>query len=165
MIHVLLAAAAALSPIQFMAGEWRGATQGKPGKSSEATRTCELILDGRYLHCRTKAVYPQQAANPKGETHQDWAIFSFDRSRKKIVMRQFHVEGFVNQYSADDKLVFESEAIENIPPGWRARESYRIVNGNEFIETFELAEPGKDFEVYSEGRYRRVSSGTRPPAR
>jgi hypothetical protein len=44
------------------------------------------------------------------------------------VFRQFHVEGFVNQYALDtsstaDRLVFLSEAIENIPAGFRARET------------------------------------------
>jgi hypothetical protein len=77
------------------------------------------------------------------------------------VLRQFHVEGFVNQYvaePADDPrtLRFVSESIENIPLGFRARETYRIVGPDEFIETFEMAEPGKDFEVYSEARLKRI---------
>jgi hypothetical protein len=76
-------------------------------------------------------------------------------------LRQFHVEGFVNQYktetvSQDGKLlVFVSEAIENILGGWRAKETYRILNDDEFIETFELAEPGKNFVVYSENHFKR----------
>ena len=36
-----------------------------------------------------------------------------------------------------------SEAIENIPAGWRAREIYTILNNDEFKERFELAEPGR----------------------
>jgi hypothetical protein len=39
-------------------------------------------------------------------------------------------------------------AIENIPPGWRARETYRFSGPDEFIELFELAEPGKEFTPY-----------------
>jgi hypothetical protein len=68
-------------------------------------------------------------------------------------------EGFVNQFvttSNDGKMiVFTSESIENIPAGWRARETYKLITADEFIETFELAGPGKDFEVYTENRYRR----------
>ena len=77
------------------------------------------------------------------------------------MLRQFHVEGFVNQYvmtrsSADRKtFVFTTESIENIPAGWRARETYRILSADEFVEEFELAGPGKDFELYSESRHRR----------
>jgi hypothetical protein len=48
------------------------------------------------------------------------------------VLRQFHVEGFVNQYvlepgSTPERLVFTTEAIENIPAGWRARETIRVL--------------------------------------
>lgn len=88
-------------------------------------------------------------------------MMSFDKSRKNFVLRQFHVEGFVNQYvmtssSADGKtIVFTSESIENIPAGYRARETYKILGPDEFMEVFEIAEPGKDFEVYSEGHFKR----------
>jgi hypothetical protein len=52
-------------------------------------------------------------------------------------------------------FVFVSTAIENIGAGWRGRETYRIINENELTERFELAEPGKDFALYSEVRFRR----------
>jgi len=52
-------------------------------------------------------------------------------------------------------MVFTTESIENIPAGFRARETYRILGPDEFVEVFEIAEPGKDFETYSENRYRR----------
>ena len=70
-------------------------------------------------------VYPQQEKNPKGEVHEDLGLFSYDGKRKKFVLRQFHVEGFVNEYveqeiTADGKtLRFVTERIENIPDGWR----------------------------------------------
>jgi hypothetical protein len=110
---------------------------------------------------QNKSTYDPQPKNPKGEVHQDWGMMSFDKGRKSFVFRQFHVEGFVNQYvmtssSADGKtIVFTSEGIENIPVGFRARETYKILGPDEFIEVFEIAEPGKDFEHYSEGHFRR----------
>jgi hypothetical protein len=82
--------------------------------------------------------------------------------REKYILREFHSEGFINQYvidslSADNKtMIFVSEAIENIPPGWRARLSFRIQNENEFHETFELAAPGKDFSIFLENKWTRV---------
>ena len=86
-------------------------------------------------------------------------MIGFDKSRKQFVFRQFHVESFVIQYlvtSANDKaIVFTSESIENIPPGYRSRETYKILGPDEFTEVFEIAEPGKDFEIYSEGHFRR----------
>ena len=58
--------------------------------------------------------------------------------------------------SADGKtMVFTTDSIENIPAGFRARETYKILGPDEFVEVFEIAEPGKDFETYSENRYRR----------
>jgi len=99
--------------------------------------------------------------NKAGETHNDMGIISYDKGRKKFVFRQFHVEGFVNTYVQEEssdpkKMVFVSEAIENISPGWRARETYFFLNENEFIERFELAEPGKDFALYAEAHLKRV---------
>ncbi|MGI8734044.1 MAG: hypothetical protein ACR2LM_12210 [Pyrinomonadaceae bacterium] len=59
--------------------------------------------------------------------------------------------------SADGKtIVFTTESIENIPAGFRAREAYRILGPDKFVEVFEIAEPGKDFELYSENHYRRI---------
>ena len=52
-------------------------------------------------------------------------------------------------------IVFISESLENIPAGYRAKETYRILNENEFTEIFEIAEPGKEFTVYSENRFKR----------
>jgi hypothetical protein len=80
------------------------------------------------------------------------------------VLRQFHSEGFVNQYVGEPvwegtTIVFETESIENIPAGWRARETYRFVGPDDVVEVFELAEPGKAFEVYSETKLHRVEAG------
>ncbi|HUS11501.1 MAG TPA: hypothetical protein VMZ30_13625 [Pyrinomonadaceae bacterium] len=106
-------------------------------------------------------MYAPQEKNPPGETHEDVGFFSYDRLRKQFVLRQFHIEGFVNQFKAetiseDGKLiVLTSESLENIPAGYRAKETYKILNENEFTETFEIAEPGKEFTVYSENHFKR----------
>ncbi len=130
---------------------------GQPGRG-KSVREYRFALNNRYLEVRNKSTYPVQPGNPKGEVHEDWGMISYDRARKTLVLRQFHIEGFVNQYAADPVrdgvLVFRSEAIENIPPGFRARETYTIAGPNAFIERFEIAEPGKDFEVYCETRFR-----------
>jgi hypothetical protein len=114
----------------------------------------------RFVQVKNVSVYPPQAKNPKGERHEDLGVFSYDTARKTIVFRQFHVEGFVNQYlldaaSSPDRLVFTTEAIENIPAGWRARETY-VIGTDRLEEIFELAEPGQDFAVYSRNRLTRV---------
>lgn len=147
-------------PFMFFIGSWSGTGKGEPGVS-DLERQYQFILGGKYVEARHKSMYAPQAKNPKGETHEDLGFFSYDRGRKQHLFRQFHTEGFVIHYrlesiTPDNKLiVFVSESIENIPTGWRARETYRILNQNEFVEIFELAGPGKEFGVYSENHFKR----------
>jgi hypothetical protein len=145
-------------PLRYLVGIWEGTGTGQPGVS-KIQREYRLVLNDKFLHVQNKSTYEPQPKNPKGEVHQDWGMMSFDKTRKTFVFRQFHVEGFVNQYvmtSTDGKtIVFTSESIENIPAGFRARETYKILGPDEFTELFEIAEPGKDFEVYSEGHFKR----------
>jgi hypothetical protein len=113
-------------PLMYFVGSWEGAAKGQPG-NGKVEREYQFVLNGKYLQAKNKSTYPPQEKNPKGEVHEDWGLFSYDRGRKQFVLRQFHVEGFVNQYALDraasnDKtLVFVTESIENIPAGWRAR--------------------------------------------
>jgi hypothetical protein len=150
----------AWSPFMFFIGTWKGTGKGEPG-ISQLERQYQFVLDGKYIQVKHKSVYAPQEKNPTGETHEDWGFFSYDRSRKIHILRQFHVEGFVTQYvseriAPDGKtIVFTAESLENLPAGWRARETYRILNNDEFVEVFELAAPGKEFSVYSENRFKR----------
>ena len=147
-------------PFRYLVGSWEGTGSGQSGVS-KTQREYKFVLNGKFLYAQNRSVYEPQPKNPKGEIHEDWGLLSFDKGRKQFVLRQFHVEGFVNQYvqtssTPDGKtFVFATEQIENIPGGWRARETYRILSADEFMEVFELAAPGKDFEVYSESRLRR----------
>jgi hypothetical protein len=152
--------ASRLSAVQPLVGKWEGTSEGQPG-SGTLTREYRLVLGDRFIEETNRSVYPPQEKNPKGEVHEHRSFFSFDNARKTVVFRQFHVEGFVNQYVLEPAtkpgvLVFVSEAIENIPKGYRARETYTFVSENAFEEVFEIAEPGKDFEVYSKARLKRV---------
>ena len=134
-----------------MLGKWTGMIEGEPGKGT-ATREYTRALNDRFIRITNRSEYPPQEKNPKGEIHHDEGFFSVDRVRKRIVLRQFHVEGFVNQYvqEADGALVFVSEAIENIPAGFKARETLpRRIDADHFDELFGMAEPGKPLTVYS----------------
>lgn len=150
-----------------MVGSWAGDVDGAPGKGN-SEREYRFVLNNSFLEIRNKSTYAAQPKNPKGEVHEDWGMISYDKARKKLVLRQFHIEGFVNQFTSeatdDGGVRFVSEAIENIRPGYRARETYQKTGPDSFIERFELAEPGKDFEVYSETHFRRVNGQNRQPA-
>ena len=148
------------SAVEFMVGEWAGESDGQPGKGT-VRRTYRFVLGGKFLHEQNVSTYPPQPKNERGEVHEHWSFFSHDRARHALVLRQFHQEGFVNQYvmaagSPAGTVVFESEAFENVPSGWKARETYEVVSPDEFLETFELASGAGTYEVYSKTRFKRV---------
>jgi hypothetical protein len=58
--------------------------------------------------------------------------------------------------STSTALVFDSESVENMASGARARETFEVYSSDEFIETFEVAEPGKALDLYSRTRFTRV---------
>jgi len=148
-------------PLRRFIGEWTGTASGAAGDGT-VTRKYAFVMNGRFLHETSTSRYPPQEKNKSGEVHEHWGVFSYDKARKLLVLRQFHVEGFVNTYrqagatEGHASLVFESEAFENFSNSWRARESYEFVSDDEFIETFELAAPGKPFQVYSRNHFKRV---------
>ncbi|HAQ20946.1 MAG TPA: hypothetical protein DCR40_17190 [Prolixibacteraceae bacterium] len=148
-------------PFNSFFGEWTGQGGGESGIGTYE-RSYQIILNGKFIEVRNKSTYPPSASNAKGEVHEDLGYISYDRALKKLRLRQFHIEGFVNEYfldsiSPDQKLmVFVTESIENIPSGWKAKETYRILSENELEETFELAEPGKEYAGYSKVLLKRV---------
>jgi hypothetical protein len=141
-------------PLKPFIGHWTGEGGGEPGKGTYE-RSYQFILNNNFIEIKNKSTYPPTDKNTKGEVHEDIGYFSYDKGIKKFKLRQFHIEGFVNEFvldsiAADKKtIVFITVAIENIPNGFSARETYRLVSENEIEETFELAAPGKAFEVYS----------------
>lgn len=147
-------------PFKFFNGKWQGKGEVEAAQG-DYERSYQFILNRNFMEVKNKSTFLPTDKKPKGEVHEDLGYISYDKFRKTFVLRQFHVEGFVNQYkldsiSADGKtIVFTSETIENISPGWRAKETYQLVNENEFVETFELAEPNGNFEVYSKVNLKR----------
>jgi hypothetical protein len=62
----------------------------------------------------------------------------------------------VNSYTEAEALSFVTVEIENIPAGWRARETYEHSSPDAWSERFELAEPKGDFKLYSASALQRV---------
>lgn len=170
-IAVLLISSAAVSddkkpdpwqPIRFMVGNWHGTVTGESGTGT-VTRSYQFVLNDRFIQEHNTSSYAPTDKNPKGEVHEHLGMISYDRQRKVLMMRQFHPESFVNLYalnataSKDGLLEFESEDFENFDDAWKAKETYEVISKDEFIEIFELAPPGKPFEVYSRNHFKRVS--------
>jgi hypothetical protein len=145
-------------PVRVLVGEWVGRAQGQSGTGT-VRRKYSFVLRDRYLYETNISTYPSKGGNRDGEEH--WSMISYDRVRDKLVLRQFHQEGFVNQYEVNTKasglgrLVFDSVRFENLGKRWKARETYEILGVDEFIETFEVGEPGKKLEVYSRNHFKR----------
>jgi len=147
-------------PVRALLGSWEGEAKGAPG-SGRTLREYRLTLRDRFIQVNGTSTYPPQEKNPKGEVHEEVGFISYDKAARKLVLRQFHVEGFVSHYVLDRvspdgrTIVFVTVAIENIPPGWRGRETYEVLSDEEFVETFAMAEPGQEFSTYSTTRFRR----------
>jgi hypothetical protein len=144
-----------LNGVARFLGQWRGTAEGEPGTGT-VVRTYTPLLAGKFIEERNESRYAS------GEIHHHLAFWSFDRGRGRFVLRQFHEESFVNQFVAatpnfvDGRLVMDSESIENIPAGFRARETYTFNGADAFEEVFEIAEPNADLELYSHNRFTRA---------
>jgi hypothetical protein len=142
-------------------GDWKGSGTGVDGTGTYE-RSYRFVLGKNYIEVKNKTVYPPGEKNKNGYTHEDAGYISYDKMRKKFVFRQFHAEGFVNQYRLDSisadgmALLFISEAIENIPAGWRAKEVLTIT-ANSLTEIFYLAQPGKEYEEYTKATLSRTN--------
>ena len=149
-----------LGSVRFLLGTWKGFGKGIPGNSN-VDRSYEFVLDSSFVMGTNRSVYQAQDRNPRGESHENWDFFSYDRERDVLVLRQFHNEAIVNTFVLDSTaeggrtLFFTSEHVENFTPGWRARLTYRNLGGDAFRETFELAGPGEEFRVFVENSFLR----------
>lgn len=150
----------AWTALRAFEGKWEGSSTGKPGTGT-TTREYYYELNNHFLAQRDKSVY--QPADPKANplVHEDFGMFSYDASRKKVLWEQFHSEGFVNQYELESvspdakEFTFVTTNIENFP-GARAKKLYRFASPDEIEETFWLAPSGKDFAVYTVAHIKRV---------
>lgn len=149
-----------LSQVSALVGDWTGVGRGEPGTSA-ATRHIARIQNGRFVMAEGRSVYPKQEANKTGETHTSLDVWSYDKARGLIMLRQFDSLGFVSTYAQDkaasraDRIVLVSESLENVPAGWKARYTYDLLAPDEYREHFELDPDGKGFKTYVLGRYLR----------
>ncbi len=155
-----------LAEMRWLIGDWKGKGEGEPGFST-SERHAEAILGDRYLRVHGRSVYPKQERNPKGEVHAEMDMWSYDRARKAIVLRQFDTLGFVSTYVLDraastpDRWVLNAEHMENVPPGLRARYTYTRKSATEYHEMLELDSDGKGFKPYVTNRFLRAGRKVR----
>lgn len=154
--------------LAVLLGTWEGATDGLAGKGT-VRRTYTKTLRDRFIRVINRSEYAPQANRALGEIHEEEGFIGFDRARKRLVFRQFHVEGSVHQYVEDltstaTRLLFTSEAIENVGAGWRSRTAYTFNGPDAFEEVVERSEAGKPFATWSHSTFKRIrESSTIPP--
>ena len=149
------------APFRFFVGNWQGTEEGRPGVGRVETGF-RFIYDETYLEVRSRGIFEPQERNPEGEVHQDVGYISYDGERESFVLREFHTEGYVNQYRLESlspdggTFAFVSESIENLAEGWQVRLTLRILDENAYGVTFEIAPPDRDFIMLLEGTLNRV---------
>jgi hypothetical protein len=154
-----------LAAIAWLVGDWAGVGEGQPGTSA-SSRHVERMLGGRFIRVEARSIYPRQERNRSGDVHTSLDVWSFDRRRNLLVMRQFDSLGFASTYVQDPaastagRLVLVSEQMENVPAGWRARYTFENPAPNEYRELFEL-DSGTGYQTYVSNRFLRLDG---PPA-
>jgi hypothetical protein len=145
-------------PFRHFIGKWDLDCKGKPGQA-KGEGEFKFLPNEKYIQLSGKIAFEPNEKNKNGSVNEDFGILSFDSFRKKFVFRHFQTEGFIIQYVVDsiskDEKYFRmnSENIENIPPGFKTRITYRILDENNIYSVFELALPGKDYEVYVQNNF------------
>ena len=144
---------------RLLEGHWSGEIAGRLG-TGQGVRRYRFIHDGTFVEMRHTSVRPPQEKSPRGDHHKELAIFSYDRDREALILREFLVEGFVNQYVCDvepTRFRCTTESVEN-GPDMKARLTIDVADAWNFTETFEIAGAGKDLEVFFANRWTRVPS-------
>ncbi len=146
--------------IRFFVGEWAGTGTGLGGRA-ETRHRYEPVLEQQFIRMTTRAVFELREGDAEPETHEDIGFFSYDSERRKIMLRQFLSEGFVNTYVLDEVgddarlLIFNTVSAEGAS-GTRARLRYEILGDDEYRLVLELAPPGRDFFACRDLVMRRV---------
>ena len=131
--------------ISFIIGEWSGKGSGFGNDKSQINSSFQLSLDGKYIEVKNESIFEPTNDKPEGEHHIDKGFISFDKSRGKLIYRQFNSEGYYNQYVLNDSisnkniLVFETEFIENFVPNGKAKWTIKKINENEIETVFDVS--------------------------
>lgn len=132
-------------PLNFYLGEWQAEGSGQIGKS-KAVVSFQKDLQGEVIIRRNRNEYGDK------KIHEDLLIIRYDpKDTAHFMADNYDNEGHVVRYDCkaeDKKLVFTSIAGE---PGLRFRMTLEPRDKDRFNTKFEIAPPGKEFNVYTEG--------------
>jgi len=150
-----------LEKFNSLIGKWEGAGSGFSSSKSVIQSEFSWVMNNEFIEVKNRSEFEPTPQKPEGEIHEDSGIISYDKARKLYVIRQFHVEGFVNQYilnntlSNENKLIFESKSIDNFVPGGTARFTIIIKNPSEIETIFDVGFPGKEMSCFGNNQLKR----------
>lgn len=145
----------------FLFGSWEGTGSGFSASKSAIHSEFRMALNNNFIEVSNHSEFEPAPQQTQGEIHDDWGMISFDKGRRVYVFRQFHNEGYFNQYilsdslSSGNSLVFESEFIENFVPGGRARFTINKISDNEIETLFDVGFPGKELACFGINRLKK----------
>ncbi|MFD1094354.1 hypothetical protein [Salegentibacter chungangensis] len=150
-----------LEKFEFLIGNWQGVESGVAGDGI-GFRTYNWELGQNFIFVKNQSTFPKTEKKPMGEVHRDIGVFSYNPNTEKYILREFHVENFVNIYELDteqssgDKLVFLTREIENNPGNWKAKLILTKTGEDKFTEEFLIATNGKDFKPFLKNEWTKV---------
>jgi len=141
------------APVRFLAGDWVGEGDGKPGSASGAA-SFRFELEGKALARRSHADYPAANGRPAAHHEDLMTVFAEGGQLKALYVDN---EGHVIRYLAAEVpggVAFTSEPA----PGPRFRLTYLRQAEASVTVRFEIAPPStpEAFKVYLEGVTRRM---------
>lgn len=145
------------SLLQWLVGEWKGATTGR-GAPGEVRLSVELALDKKFMIFREELSLPATATAPA--TRESWlGVMSGGRPDFTFTLRVFSSTGFMMRYHVTvdgPEIRFDPDGGEPAPPGWIFRRVIERSGPSEITETVQVAPPGKAFFDYYTARVTRV---------
>ena len=151
------------SPLDWLMGEWSGATTEKspPGK---VHLTASIELGKQFVVMREEVSLDSTDTVPA--TQESWmGILSPAPDTAGFVLQVFSSNGFITRYRVKvdgPQLRLSPEGGDRPPPGWLFRKTLERTGAAEFTETVQAAPPNKAFFDYYTARLSRVTPAAKP---
>lgn len=135
----------------FMIGKWVGSGVGFENGELSIESNFKLLIDSQQIEIRNESVYVPNDNYKNANNHIDSGFISYDENRELFVFKQFNSEDYASHYVLNDllteanMLVFETEEIENIARGGKARWTIKKLSENQIEMSFEGALTGKEY--------------------
>lgn len=139
--------------MNFLLGKWEDYRTGR-ARIGQGFKTCTFIRESNYIYSNNKSIIDPQDRNPEGEIHGDWGIISNDSFVNKFTMCDCYSLGYINsnvlEYIPENpaKYEFNSDNLENVPEGWKARIKLEKIDEDTFEETLDPSQTGRDYVTY-----------------